>query len=106
MSDDVIAAPTPEPLFFNGVMSMVALFASFRLTSSVVVIVTFPKSVVTMESTYLVAALAAVPEVFCSQPQVLAIGSAVLELVWKVSVMLVRHCEPAKMASDTLARTV
>lgn len=93
-------------LFRYGVMSMVVLAAAFKLASLVVVIVTLPALVVTMDKTYFVGALAAVPAVFTSQPQALAAGNTLLEIVCTVSVILVRHAEPAKIASDTLARTV
>lgn len=41
-----------------------------------------------------------------SQPKLLAAVGAEFSLVWLVSVMLVRHLEAAKMASDTFARVV
>ena len=89
-----------------GVIVILPLAAKPRLVSADVVIVAAPPSLVTIDKTYLVGALPAVPAVFCSQPQVFANGSNVLELLWMVSEMLVRHCEPAKIASDTFARIV
>ena len=62
-------------------MTTVLLAASFKLDSLVVVMVAAPTPSVTMDNTYLVGALAAVPAVFCSQPQVFAAGSALLEMV-------------------------
>lgn len=77
-----------------------------KLVSAVVLIVTIPVLSVDTDNTYLEAALLAPLVVFCSQPQLLAVGRETLEIVCAVSVTLVRHDEPAKIASDTFARMV
>lgn len=68
--------------------------------------VTTPTLFVLTDITYLVGALAAVSVIFCSQPHSLAAGLVVLELDWITSVMVVRHAEPARTTSVTLARLV
>ncbi len=94
------------PAAFMGDRIMVELLAAPRLASVVEVTVITPILDVVTDNTYFVGALAAVPLVFCSQPHRLAAGSVLLDVVWMVSVMLVRQADAAKMISETFARMV
>lgn len=78
---------------------MVVSFASFKSAALVVVIVMTPAELVVTLATYLVE-----PDV--SQPHSPPAGKVDPTRLCTVSVILVRHEDPAKMASETLARTV
>ncbi|MNL03346.1 hypothetical protein D3C87_1238810 [compost metagenome] len=87
----------------EGVIEICLLKAPLRSAAAVVVIMITPVLVVATDWTYFVAALDALP---CSQPQLLAAGKEAPVALCTVSVMLVRHAEPARIASETFARMV